>query len=93
MRLLALGAIAAGLALGSCATEQQIVQGKEDMLAAAGFTLRPAETPERTAELARRRISSFTRPVTARSYICTRTRPSATASILARKPRISSTVA
>ena len=53
MRLLPLGVMAAGLVLVGCATEQQIVQGKEDMLAAAGFTLRPAETPERQAELAR----------------------------------------
>jgi hypothetical protein len=53
MRLLALGAVAVGLAVAGCVTEQQIVQGKEDMLAAAGFNLRPADTPDRQAELNR----------------------------------------
>lgn len=43
--------VAAGILLAGCATERQIVQGKEDMLAAAGFTIRPADTPERQAQL------------------------------------------
>lgn len=39
------------LVLGGCATEQEIVQGRENMLAAAGFTARPADTPQRQTEL------------------------------------------
>lgn len=53
MRLLACGVMAVGLAVAGCATEQQLVQGKEDMLAAAGFNLRPADTPDRQVELNR----------------------------------------
>lgn len=43
--------LACCLALAACATEQQVVGDKEDMLAAAGFTIRPANTPERQASL------------------------------------------
>ncbi|WP_428542096.1 hypothetical protein [Rhodopila sp.] len=39
------------LALASCATPQQIVAQHEDNLAAAGFIVRPANTPERQAML------------------------------------------
>lgn len=53
MRLLACGVMTVGLAVAGCATEQQIVQGKEDMLAAAGFNLRPADSPDRQVELNR----------------------------------------
>ncbi len=42
---------AAVMLLAGCATEQQLVQGQENMLAAAGFTFRPADTPERQSEL------------------------------------------
>jgi hypothetical protein len=42
---------AAGMLLAGCTTERQIVQNKEDMLAASGFTIRPANTPERQAEM------------------------------------------
>ena len=38
---------AACVLLSACATPQQIVQDREDLLAAAGFTLRPANTPQR----------------------------------------------
>ncbi len=41
----------AGILLAVCATKQQRVQGRENMLAAAGFSIRPADTPERRAEL------------------------------------------
>lgn len=34
-----------------CQTTAEIVQGKEDMLAAAGFVLQPADTPARLAAL------------------------------------------
>lgn len=39
--------------LAACATEQQKVSQKEDSLAAAGFTVRPADTPERQAMINR----------------------------------------
>ena len=41
------------LALGACATPQQVVANKEDALAAAGFTVRPANTSARQAMLSR----------------------------------------
>ena len=41
------------LALTSCATPRQIVTQHEDNLAAAGFIVRPANTPERQAMLNR----------------------------------------
>jgi len=43
---------AACLVLAGCATQQQIVQGQENALAAAGFSIRLANTPERQHELA-----------------------------------------
>ncbi|HYZ62846.1 MAG TPA: hypothetical protein VE650_10365 [Acetobacteraceae bacterium] len=33
--------------LSACASQQQVVQQREDLLAAAGFTVRPANTPQR----------------------------------------------
>ena len=39
------------LALAGCASEADIVQGTEQMLAAAGFRAQPADTPQRLAEL------------------------------------------
>jgi hypothetical protein len=47
-------AVAVGmLALAGCATPQQRVQSKEDSLAAAGFLVKPANTPERESMLQR----------------------------------------
>lgn len=47
-------AVAAGLlALAGCASQQSIIQSREDVLAAAGFRLQPATTPELKADLAR----------------------------------------
>ena len=43
---------AAAMLLAGCATEQEIVQGRENVLAAAGFTIRLANTPARQQELA-----------------------------------------
>ena len=40
-------------ALGACATQQQAIAQHEDKLAAAGFVIKPANTPERQAMLAR----------------------------------------
>ncbi len=39
------------LTLGACATKQEQVTQKEDSLAAAGFMVQPASTPERQAML------------------------------------------
>jgi hypothetical protein len=40
-------------ALGACETQQQQIAEHEDKLAAAGFIIKPANTPERQAMLAR----------------------------------------
>jgi hypothetical protein len=45
--------IAAGLLLTGCQSTQQSVQSKEDLLAAAGFTIKPANTPARLAAMKR----------------------------------------
>lgn len=39
------------LALAACASKEELVAEKTDMLSAAGFTVRPANTPERQAAL------------------------------------------
>ena len=54
----ALGLGMAGLLLGicgltACQTQQQVVEQREDLLSAAGFIVRPANTPERQAMLNR----------------------------------------
>lgn len=49
--VLILPAIAACLALTACATTEQQISRREDLLAAAGFTVKPANTPEREHEL------------------------------------------
>jgi hypothetical protein len=41
------------LALSACMTQQQVVADKEDKLAAAGFVIKPANTPARQQMLAR----------------------------------------
>jgi hypothetical protein len=41
----------AGLLLSACQTPQQAVQSKEDLLAAAGFTIKPANSPQRIAAM------------------------------------------
>ena len=66
-RLPGLG-ILAGLVLGVCAltaceTQQQQVKQHEDLLSAAGFILRPANTPERQAMLKRLPPHKFVRRV------------------------------
>ena len=61
MRLTTIGTVmAAGLALGACA--QQVVN-KEDLLAAAGFGSKPADTPQRVAALNRLPPHKFVRTV------------------------------
>ena len=49
----ALLSLAPVLLLGACATQQEIVTQREDYLAAAGFIVRPANTPARIAMLQR----------------------------------------
>jgi hypothetical protein len=39
------------LLLGACANSADVIGQREDMLAAAGFSLRPADTPDRIASL------------------------------------------
>ncbi len=46
-----LAALAACLAAVACTTPQQRAENREDLLAAAGFTVRPANTPARVASL------------------------------------------
>jgi len=53
-RLTCTGLFLVGIgALAACQTQQQIVTAHEDNLTAAGFIIRPANTPERKAMLAR----------------------------------------
>ena len=40
------------LALSACATRQEAVQDRENLLVAAGFDVRPASTPERRSQMA-----------------------------------------
>ena len=49
VRVAVLGAALLG---AGCVSAQQAVQGEENMLSAAGFVVRPANTPERQAALA-----------------------------------------
>ena len=51
--LCCLGVAALGGLLSGCETQQQVVTQKEDSLAAAGFIVRPANTPERQAMLSK----------------------------------------
>lgn len=51
--------LGASLLLAGCETQQQIVNQKEDLLAAAGFEARPADTPRRQAMLARLPANHF----------------------------------
>ena len=48
---LSTAALGACLAISACASPQQRAVGREDLLAAAGFTVRPANTPARIASL------------------------------------------
>jgi hypothetical protein len=54
--------LSAGL-LAACQTPQQRVSEREDNLAAAGFIIRPANTPERQAMLAKLPADRFVRRV------------------------------
>ena len=51
------------LALAACQTPQQAVAGKEDNLAAAGFIVRPADTPQRQAMLSKLPANHFVQRV------------------------------
>jgi hypothetical protein len=52
-RLPLVGVLLLAGALSGCQTEQQRVEQREDLLSAAGFVVKPANTPERKAMLAR----------------------------------------
>jgi hypothetical protein len=45
--VIAAGILLAGASLTACESQQQRVEDREDLLAAAGFIVRPANTPER----------------------------------------------
>ncbi len=47
------------LAVAGCETQEEIVSQKEDLLAAAGFQARPANTPARQAMLAKLPANHF----------------------------------
>jgi hypothetical protein len=47
------GIVLGSLALTACESQQQRVEQREDLLSAAGFIVRPANTPERQAMLNR----------------------------------------
>ncbi len=47
----AVAALSTGLALSACTTPQERVQQREDLLAAAGFSIRPANTAARQQAL------------------------------------------
>lgn len=49
--------------LAGCATPQQVVASQEDSLAAAGFIVRPADTPQRVAMLSRLPANRFVQRV------------------------------
>jgi hypothetical protein len=57
--MLTLGAIS--LILVACQTPQQAVQSKENLLAAAGFTLQPANSPARIAAMKKLPPNKFVR--------------------------------
>jgi hypothetical protein len=53
--------ISFGLALAGCQSTPQAVQQKEDLLAAAGFTLQPANSPARIAAMNKLPPNKFVR--------------------------------
>ena len=53
------GALLIASALGACETRRQIVAEHEDRLSAAGFIIKPANTPERQTMLARLPADKF----------------------------------
>jgi hypothetical protein len=57
--ILTLGAIS--LVLAACQTPQEAVQQKEDLLATAGFTLQPANSPKRIAAMNKLPPNKFVR--------------------------------
>ncbi|HTW38396.1 MAG TPA: hypothetical protein VMD49_07500 [Steroidobacteraceae bacterium] len=52
-------AVSAALLIAACATVQSRVASQEDLLAAAGFDVKPANTAEREAELKRLPADKF----------------------------------
>jgi len=62
---------AAAVLVATAACTTQAVQNKEDMLAAAGFTLVPANTPQRQASLATLPPDKFVRQVRGNNVLYT----------------------
>jgi hypothetical protein len=62
---------AAAVLVATAACTTQAVQNKEDMLAAAGFTLVPANTPQRQASLATLPPHKFVRQVRGNNVLYT----------------------
>ncbi len=56
-------AFAMCVAVSACVSPEERVQNKEDLLAASGFTLVPANTPERQASLASLPPHKFARQI------------------------------
>jgi hypothetical protein len=54
-----LGVLVGLLALGACQTQQQAIQSREDKLSAAGFIIKPANTPDRQSMLTRLPANQF----------------------------------
>jgi hypothetical protein len=61
--------IAAGIGLSACQSAQQTVQNKEDLLAAAGFTIQPANSPARIAEMKRLPPHKFVRQTSGNTVV------------------------
>ena len=55
--------LTASCMLAACVSPQQRIAAREDLLAAAGFSLRPANTPERQASLHALPANRFVRQV------------------------------
>jgi hypothetical protein len=58
-RLVVCGLLAGVVVLSACQTQQQAIESREDKLSAAGFIIKPANTPERQAMLTRLPANQF----------------------------------
>jgi len=54
-----LATVLAACTLAACQTQQQRIESREDMLAAAGFVIKPANTPQRQQMLTRLPANKF----------------------------------
>jgi hypothetical protein len=58
-----------GFVLAACQTPQQAVQNKEDLLAAAGFTIQPANSPQRLAAMKKLPPHKFVRQISGTTVV------------------------